>query len=46
VIDTVDAGLAPEIDALGVRAVVTDTIMDSMDKKTALARAVLAAAGG
>jgi len=46
VIDTVDEALAPDIEALGVRAVVTGTIMESMDKKTALARSVLAAAGG
>jgi len=43
VIDNVDEALAPEIEALGVRAVVTDTIMDSMTKKSALARTVLKA---
>jgi LPPG:FO 2-phospho-L-lactate transferase len=43
VIDNVDAELKPRIEALGVDAVVTDTIMDSMDKKAALARAVLKA---
>jgi len=41
VIDNVDAKLKPEIEALGVDVLVTDTIMDSMQKKAALARAVL-----
>ncbi len=52
VIDEADAALVPQIEALGLPAgrhgldvVVTDTIMSSMDKKRALARAVLAAAG-
>ena len=44
VIDDVDAALKPEIDALGVEVVVTDTIMGSMEKKSALARTVLKAA--
>jgi LPPG:FO 2-phospho-L-lactate transferase len=43
VIDTVDAALKPRIEALGVDVIVTDTIMDSMDKKSALARTVLKA---
>ena len=50
VIDNVDAHLNPKIMALalpagrqGVDAVVTDTIMDSMEKKSALARFVLQA---
>ena len=43
VIDNVDAELKPRIEALGVDVVVTDTIMDSMDKKSALARTVLKA---
>ena len=43
VIDSVDEALVPEIEALGVQAVVTDTIMASMEKKSALARTVLAA---
>ena len=45
VIDKADEGLAPEIEALGVDAVVTDTIMASMEKKQALARTVVAALG-
>ncbi len=52
VIDNVDAGLAPEIEAIGLPAgrqglavTVTDTIMDSMEKKAALARVALRAAG-
>ena len=52
VIDEVDAALAPEIEALDVPAgrqrlavTVTDTMMVSIDKKAALARAVLRAAG-
>ena len=46
VIDNEDAALAPEIEALGVRAVVTDTIMNSMTKKADLARETLKAVGG
>jgi LPPG:FO 2-phospho-L-lactate transferase len=51
VIDEVDAALAPEIEKMESRsggrlaAVATDTIMATMEKKAALARAVLAAAG-
>lgn len=45
VIDEVDEALAAEIEALGVDVVVTDTIMGSMAKKSALARTVLAALG-
>lgn len=45
VIDDADAGLAPEIEALGLAVAVTDTIMASMDKKAALARVTLQAAG-
>jgi LPPG:FO 2-phospho-L-lactate transferase len=52
VIDDVDAALAPEIEALAVPAgrqglavTATDTIMDSVEKKAALARAALRAAG-
>ncbi|HEV8575067.1 MAG TPA: 2-phospho-L-lactate transferase, partial [Dehalococcoidia bacterium] len=41
VIDNVDAKLKPEIESLGVDVLVTDTIMDSMEKKAALGRAVL-----
>lgn len=44
VIDAQDEALAPQIEELGVQAVVTDTIMASMEKKSALARTVLAAA--
>jgi LPPG:FO 2-phospho-L-lactate transferase len=43
VIDDADDALAPEIESLGVRAIVTDTIMGSMAKKSALARTVLKA---
>ena len=45
VIDEADEALAPEVVALGVVVVVTDTIMKSMAKKSALARTVLAALG-
>jgi LPPG:FO 2-phospho-L-lactate transferase len=45
VIDAVDAALAPAIDALGIRAVVTDTIMTDDASRARLAREVLAAAG-
>lgn len=42
VIDEVDRGLAPDVEALGLRAVVTDTIMASPEVTRALARTVLA----
>ncbi|HEU4759797.1 MAG TPA: 2-phospho-L-lactate transferase CofD family protein, partial [Dehalococcoidia bacterium] len=41
VIDEADATLKPQIEALGLDVAVTDTIMASMDRKVALARAVL-----
>ena len=44
VVDTVDAGLAPAIEALGMRAVVTDTIMRDDAARERLAGAVLDAA--
>lgn len=44
VIDQVDSALAGEIEALGVRAIVTDTIMRGLPEKTALARVALQAA--
>jgi len=48
VIDNVDVDLKPQIESLeaegrGVEVIVTDTIMDSMGKKAALARTVLEA---
>jgi LPPG:FO 2-phospho-L-lactate transferase len=43
VLDTVDAALAPEIERLGVRAVVTDTIMTDDASRARLAREVLEA---
>lgn len=46
VIDSIDEALAPSIEAEGVRAVVANTIMDTMEKKVELARTVLAAAAG
>jgi LPPG:FO 2-phospho-L-lactate transferase len=45
VIDMVDAALAPAVEALGVRVVVTDTIMTDDSSRARLAREVLAAAG-
>jgi LPPG:FO 2-phospho-L-lactate transferase len=42
VLDTVDAALAPAVEALGIRAVVTDTIMTDDGSRARLARAVLA----
>jgi len=45
VIDKQDSQLKPEIEALGLDVVVTDTIMGSMEKKAALARTVLKAVG-
>lgn len=44
VLDTVDAELAPAIEALGVRSVVADTIMTDDASRERLAREVLAAA--
>lgn len=43
VIDTEDAALQPEIETLGMRCVVTQTLMSNDDRKRALARDVLAA---
>src|SRR4051794_14809587 len=43
VLDTVDAALAPEIERLGLRAVVTDTIMTDDASRARLAGEVLAA---
>lgn len=43
VIDAVDAARAPEVEALGMRAVVTDTMMRSPEIAAALAREALAA---
>ena len=45
VIDTVDAELAPAIEGLGIRPVVTDTIMTDDASRARLAAEVLAAAG-
>jgi LPPG:FO 2-phospho-L-lactate transferase len=45
VLDTVDAALAPAVEALGIRAVVTDTIMSDDASRARLAAEVLAAAG-
>lgn len=45
VIDQVDAALAPAVEAHGMRAVVTDTIMRGMREKVNLARVALRAAG-
>jgi LPPG:FO 2-phospho-L-lactate transferase len=44
VIDQVDATMAPAVEAAGLRAVVTDTIMRGRYEKAALARATLEAA--
>jgi LPPG:FO 2-phospho-L-lactate transferase len=43
IIDQVDAALAPEIEALGLRVIVMETIMRGLLEKEALARAALAA---
>ncbi|MBA2718425.1 MAG: 2-phospho-L-lactate transferase [Chloroflexi bacterium] len=45
VLDTVDAALAPAVEALGIRPVVTDSIMTDDASRERLAREVLAAAG-
>jgi LPPG:FO 2-phospho-L-lactate transferase len=41
VIDTADAGLAPDIEALGVQVLVADTVMRSVDDRERLARDLL-----
>jgi LPPG:FO 2-phospho-L-lactate transferase len=43
VLDTVDAGLAPEVEALGLRAVVADTIMTDDASRARLAAEIMAA---
>jgi LPPG:FO 2-phospho-L-lactate transferase len=43
VLDRVDAALAPRVEALGMRAIVADTIMRGPAEKAALARTALAA---
>lgn len=43
VLDEQDRALAPEVEALGMRAVVTDTMMTSMQRKAELANDVLTA---
>ena len=45
-IDHQDASLAPAIEALGMKAVVTSIIMSSEDDKVALARQILDLPGG
>jgi LPPG:FO 2-phospho-L-lactate transferase len=45
VIDRVDARLSADVEALGVRAVVADTVMRGLEEKRALARVTLEAAG-
>jgi LPPG:FO 2-phospho-L-lactate transferase len=39
IVDRADRGFAPEIEKLGIRAVVTNTVMTGMSEKRALARA-------
>jgi LPPG:FO 2-phospho-L-lactate transferase len=43
VIDELDRALAPQVEALGMRCVVTDTMMTSIERKAELAADVLAA---
>lgn len=43
VIDEQDRGLAPQVEALGMRCLVTDTMMTSAERKAELARDVVAA---
>lgn len=45
VLDTIDAGLAPAVEALGLRPFVTDTVMHTDADRAALARVVLEAFG-
>jgi LPPG:FO 2-phospho-L-lactate transferase len=44
VLDTQDAALVPKVEALGMRTLVTDTMMTSMERKAELAAEVVAAA--
>jgi LPPG:FO 2-phospho-L-lactate transferase len=44
VIDTADAGLAPQVERVGMRAVVTDTIMRDASSRRSLAQCALQAA--
>ncbi|MCK9517644.1 MAG: 2-phospho-L-lactate transferase [Dehalococcoidia bacterium] len=46
IIDEQDRALAPEIEALGMRCIVTDTIMSDDGKKAALARVTVEASEG
>lgn len=46
VIDELDRPLAPQVEALGMRCVVTDTMMTSAERKAELARDVIAAVSG
>jgi LPPG:FO 2-phospho-L-lactate transferase len=46
VLDSVDAALAPRVEALGIRPVVADTVMRGPVEKAALARVALEALGG
>lgn len=45
ILDRADKSLAPAVEKLGIRALVTNTIMSSPARKKALARSVLQAAG-
>lgn len=45
VLDTIDTGLVPRVEALGMRALVTDTIMTDEASRARLAAEVLAALG-
>jgi LPPG:FO 2-phospho-L-lactate transferase len=42
IIDQADAGQAPAIEALGIRALVAPTVMTDLDDRVALARTALA----
>lgn len=46
VLDTADAALAPRVEALGMRTLVTETLMTDQPRKEALAAAILAALEG
>ncbi len=41
VIDVVDSGLAPQIEALGLSVLTTDTIMSDREKRADLAHSIL-----
>jgi len=46
VLDNLDRDLAPAVEQLGMRTLVTDTMMTSMERKKELASEIVRTAGG